>query len=396
MRSLYIDGQAGASGDMLLGALVDLGVDPCDITEALRAVVPSDFKLEVSQVSLCGIAATRVEVVVAEDVKHRHLPQLLGLLAHGQLAPKVRNRVEGVFRRLAEAEAKVHSSTIDKVHFHEVGANDAIIDIVGTIWAVEALGVERIYCAPLVLGSGVGVSAHGPIAYPAPAVVEILKGIPVRNAEGIGETTTPTGAAILAEIAEFTQNAMIRAERIGYGAGYKVFQDRPNLLRATIGEVSSTLEHDSVWLGTSDIDNTRPEVFEWVGEQLRRAGAIDVTMSSVGMKKGRQGTRIEVLCDDPHRADVAHIVLSETGSLGIRWQQVERTKLPRRIESIATPWGSIRVKVASTPNGERAIPEYDDCREAASKHHIPLIEIIDRTTHLYYDQHPESDTKRGH
>ncbi len=387
MKSLYIDGQAGAAGDMILGALIDLGVAPNAITEVLRPIVPSDFKLEVTRVSLSGIAATRLNVVVAEDVKHRHLPQVLSLLAKGNLSTNVRTRVEGVFRRLAEAEAKVHSSTLEKVHFHEVGANDAIIDIVGSIWAMDQLGADRVYCAPLTLGSGVGVSAHGAISYPAPAVVEILKGIPVRHADGLGETTTPTGAAILAEVAVFSTDVSIITERIGYGAGTKAFIDRPNLLRATIGEVSSPLEHDTLWIGTSDIDNTRPEVFEWVDQQLRRAGAIDVTTSNIGMKKGRQGTRIEVLCDDPHRGAMAETILAETGSLGVRWHSVQRRKLARRVESVETPWGPIRVKIASVPSGERAIPEYDDCRDAASKHRVPLIEVIDQTTRLYYDQH---------
>jgi uncharacterized protein (TIGR00299 family) protein len=388
MKSLYIDGQAGAAGDMILGALIDLGVDPGAIAEVLRPIVPSAFKLEVTRVSICGIAATRLNVVVEEDVNHRHLPQVLTLLAKGNLPTSVRARVEGVFRRLAEAEAKVHSSTIEKVHFHEVGANDAIIDIAGSIWAMDQLGVERVYCAPLTLGSGVGVSAHGAISYPAPAVVEILKGIPVHNADGLGETTTPTGAAILAEVATFSANVSIVAERIGYGAGAKSFPDRPNLLRATIGEVSAELEHDTLWIGASDIDNTRPEIFEWVDQQLRRAGAIDVTTTAIGMKKGRQGTRIEVLCDDTYREAMAETILTETGSLGIRWHSVHRRKLARRVASIETPWGPIRVKVASLPSGERAIPEYDDCRDAASKHRVPLIEVIDRTTRLYYDQHP--------
>ena len=388
MKSLYIDGRAGAAGDMILGAMIDLGVDPNAIKEVLRPIVPSDFELEVTRVSPNGIAATRLDVKVAEDVKYRHLAQVLALLEKGTLSSIVKKRVEGVFRRLAEAEAKVHSSTIEKVHFHEVGANDAIIDVVGSIWAIKYLGIERVYCAPLVLGSGVGKSAHGAITYPAPAVLEILKGIPVHVVDSLGETTTPTGAAILAEVAEFSSEIHIAAERIGYGAGTKTFPDRPNLLRATIGEVNSTFDHDALWLGTTDIDNTRPEVFEWVDDRLRRVGAVDVVMLGVVMKKSRLGTRIEVLCDAAHRRAIAEAILTETGSLGVRWQEIQRTKLPRRIETVETPWGPIRVKVASAPSGDRAIPEYDDCRAAASKHQVPLIEIIDRAARLYYDQHP--------
>jgi uncharacterized protein (TIGR00299 family) protein len=388
MKYLYIDGQSGASGDMILGALIDLGVDPDAIRAALTPIVPSEFELEVTRVSPNGIAATRLCVKVAEDVKHRHLPQVLALLEKGDLSSIVRKRVEGVFHRLAKAEARVHASTIEEVHFHEVGANDAIIDVVGSVWAMDQLGIGRVYCAPLVLGSGVGESAHGKICYPAPAVVEILKGAPVRMVDGLGETTTPTGAAILSEVADFSSEVVITPDRIGYGAGCRTFPDRPNLIRATIGEVNSTFDHDTLWLGTSDIDNTRPEVFEWLDEQLRRAGAIDVVMLDIAMKKGRHGIRVEFLCDPAHSQAIAETLLTETGSLGVRWQTTQRTKLQRRIETVDTPWGPIRVKVATAPAGDRAIPEYDDCRNAASKHHVPLIEVIDRTTRLYYDQHP--------
>ncbi len=395
MRALFIDGQAGAAGDMILGALIDLGVDPQLIKAVLRPIVPSDFDLKTERVSPNGIAATRLIVKVAEDIRQRHLSQVLELLNKGDLSARVRERATGVFHRLAAAEAKVHSSTVEKVHFHEVGANDAVIDIVGSVWALENLGIERVICAPLALGSGVGKSAHGAIHYPAPAVLEILRGLPVRHVVDLGETTTPTGAAILAEVGEFATDVAFTSERIGYGAGARTLPDRPNLLRATLGEVEQQFETETLWLGTSDIDNTRPEVFDWVEEKLRGAGAIDVFTLDVAMKKSRHGTRLEVLCDAANRNALAGIILNETASLGVRWHEVTRTKLDRRIESVETPWGSIRVKVATTGAGERVVPEYDDCRAAASKHHVPLIEVIDRAAQLYYDEHAGNDTKRG-
>lgn len=395
MKSLYIDGQAGAAGDMILGALIDLGVDPKAIEAALLPIIPCAFGLQASRTSVNGIAATRVTVTVQEEVKHRHLPQILRLVENGELTPTVRARVESVFRRLAQAEAKIHSSTLESVHFHEVGANDAIVDVVGSIWAMERLGIEKVFSAPLVLGSGVGESAHGAIHYPAPAVLEILNGVPVHVVDGLGETTTPTGAAILADCAEFTATLAIIPERIGYGAGTRTFSDRPNVLRATLGRMISSFEHDTLWQATSDIDNTRPEVFDWVCEKLREAGAVDVVTVDVGMKKGRRGTRIEVLCGAAERTRIAEIILNETGSIGVRWHQVERDKLPRRIETIETPWGPIRIKVATAPSGERAIPEYDDCLAIASKHQIPLHEVIDRATHLYYDGCAGRHTRRG-
>lgn len=383
MKTLFFDGESGASGDMILGALCHLGLDPEALAAALRPVAPAPFTLRVEKTAVCGIAATRVCVEVGEEKRHRHLAEIESCLERGDLSPLVRERASRVFRRLAEAEARIHSSTIDRVHFHEVGATDAIVDIVGTVLGLEMLGIGNVYSAPLVLGSGTGVSAHGNIFYPAPAVLEILRGIPVRYVAGIGETTTPTGAAILAEVAEFTEELPIVPETIGYGTGTTEFSDRPNLLRATLGHVPDSHEHDALWLGTSDIDNTRPEVFDWVIERLHAAGAVDVTLSDIGMKKGRRGVRVEFLCDSNRREPLAAIVLNETGSLGVRWQHVARTKLPRRIESIGTPWGLMRVKVAQTARGERGIPEYDDCRRAAEASGVPLLEIIEQVGRLF-------------
>lgn len=385
MKALYIDGEAGAAGDMLLGAMIDLGVDTAQLTEILKPLIPSDFSLHVESVSLYGIAAKRLKVQVVEQPGHRHLKQVLSILDRGDLAPNVRKRAGAVFRRLAEAEARIHSSTLEKVHFHEVGADDAIIDIVGVIWSLDALGVDSVYCAPLTLGSGVGRSAHGPIHYPAPAVLQILDGCPTRRVDGLGETTTPTGAAILAEVAEFTTELVISSEAVGYGAGTRNFPDRPNLLRATLGRLQQDWETDQLWVATSDIDNTRPEVFEWVEHRLRDAGAVDVLTTDIGMKKSRRGTRLEVLCISSDRSAIAEIILTETASLGVRWHSVLRTKLPRTIETVETEWGPIRVKVARTAYGPRAVPEYDDCRAAAVASGVPLLQIIETAQRIYVE-----------
>jgi len=383
MKALYFDGEAGAAGDMILGALIHLGVDPSFLGSALTPITPVPFSLRSERVSVSGIAATRAVVEVAEEKKYRHLSEIEDCLERGDLPALVRERARRIFHRLADAEARIHNSTREKVHFHEVGATDAIVDIVGTVYGLELLGAEQVCAAPLVLGSGVGVSAHGSIIYPAPAVLEILRGIPVRYESGLGETATPTGAAILAEIAEFVDDLSFTPEAIGYGAGTRQFADRPNLIRATLGQVHEAFEHDSLWLATSDIDNTRPEVFAWVAELLYQSGAVDVTLTDVSMKKGRRGTRVEFLCDQTQRNALAEIVLTETGSLGVRWQRVSRTKLPRRIDTFDTPWGPIRVKVAITPRGERGIPEYEDCRSAAKTSGVPLMQIFDTVSRLF-------------
>ena len=383
MKSLYIDGQAGAAGDMLLGALIDLGVDPNRIIGTLRPIVSDHFDIHVETVSRCGINARRVHVEVSGNTEHRHLSQVVAGLDKGSLSANVRQRAENVYRRLAEAEAHVHNSTPENVHFHEVGADDAVIDIVGVLCGIEWLGVNSVYCEPLVLGSGVGRSAHGPIHYPAPATLQLLKDKPTRMVSGLGETTTPTGAAILAEIAEFTDSVLIVPERIGYGAGTRELPDRPNLLRATLGAVPAWTQSDTLWLCASDIDNTRPEVFEWVEQKMRDAGAVDVTLVDVGMKKGRHGVRVEALCDSSTRAAITDILLSETGTLGVRWHSVVRSKLPRTVETVGTPWGPIRVKVAHTTLGPRGIPEYDDCRLAAAASGVPLIAIMEEVSRRF-------------
>lgn len=394
MRTLYFDGQAGVAGDMILGALIDLGVDANALTAALRPITPVAFTIHTERVSLCGLGATRVRVDVGEEKSHRHLAEIEGLLECGTLSAPVRERARQIYRRLADAEAHIHSSTREKVHFHEVGAIDAIVDIVGSVWGLEQLGVEKLFCAPPVLGSGVGRSAHGPIIYPAPAALEILRGCPVRFEADLGETTTPTGAAILAEMAEFVDDMTITPEKVGYGAGHKTFDDRPNLLRATLGSVAVTFDTDHIWLGTSDIDNTRPEVFDWLAERLRDAGAIDVMLTAVGMKKGRQGTRVEILAPTDKCQMMTEIVLRETGSLGVRWNPVERMKLPRRVETVASPWGDVRVKVATLPDGERGIPEYDDCSRVAGQHNVPLQTVIETVTRLFAEL-SESRTKQS-
>ena len=383
MRILYFDGESGVAGDMILGALIHLGLDPVELTEAMRPIAPAEFSIHVDSVSVYGIAAKRMTVTVGDEPKHRRLAQIEALLDKGKLSSAVRLRISRVIRRLAEAEARIHDSTPEKIHLHEVGMTDAIVDIAGSVWGMERLGVDAVLSAPLVLGSGHGHSAHGPIIYPAPAVLEILRGLPVRVETGLGETTTPTGAAILAEIAEFTDDVSMRCEAVGYGAGHREFADRPNLLRATLGTDAGLYDSDRVWLAASDIDNTRPEVFDWLADRLREAGAIDVTFTDVAMKKGRRGTRVETLCPANKRGAIADTILTETGSLGVRWIQVSRTKLRRRTETVSTEWGPIRIKVALTPRGERGIPEYDDCHRAAKEHGVPLQTVIDTAAQLF-------------
>lgn len=380
---------------MILGALIGLGLDHERLSRVLLPVAGAEFTLGVEQVSIHGVAANRVTVEVASEPHHRTLNDVEALLDRGALSSAVLGRVKAVFRRLADAEARIHRSTPERVHFHEVGATDAIIDIVGACWGFEQLRIEAILCAPLVLGSGLGRSAHGPIIYPAPAVLEILRGRPVRFEQGLGETTTPTGAAILAEVAQFVDDAMLTPEAVGYGAGHREIDDRPNLLRVTLGVAPEVYDTDRLWLAASDVDNTRPEVFDWLADRLRSVGAIDVMFSGVSMKKGRRGIRVEALCTSECRARVAELILAETGSLGVRWHPVTRTKLPRRTEMIDTPWGPIAIKIASAPTGERGIPEYEDCRRAAEISGEPLIAIIDAVTALYVQRRRQGDSLLG-
>ncbi|TMB05815.1 MAG: LarC family nickel insertion protein [Deltaproteobacteria bacterium] len=360
MRIAFLDAFSGISGDMTVGALLHLGLPLDRLREAVETLGLRDVEVGAEQVSRSGIAATKFHVRVrgrhpdAAGHTHAHRPyaDIRALLGASMLPGHVKETALAIFRRLAEAEGRVHGIEPDAVEFHEVGALDAIVDVVGAALGFAHLGVDEVYAGSLPLGRGRVETAHGPLPVPAPAVVELLCGRPVRVEDGAAELVTPTGAAIVAALAERESAPEMRIDAVGYGAGNRVLPDRPNLLRILLGE---------------------PHVPEHVLERLLAAGARDAFLVPVVMKKSRPGTMLRVLAAPPDRDRLAAIVFAETSTIGLRYTTWSRIVLPREERSVDTPYGPVRVKVAHAPDGTvNVAPEIDDCRRLALERGVAL------------------------
>ena len=377
-RRAYIDCFAGASGDMFLGALVDAGVPFETLESELSKLGMSDYTLSHSTTTKHGITATKVDVLAQEGHVHRHLSDIVDILNASSLDQDVKNRALAVFTRLAEAEANVHGTTIEKVHFHEVGAVDAIVDIVGTVIGIKHLGIGHIDCSALSVGTGSTKGAHGAMPIPVPAVVAMCADVPLRRTVIPKELLTPTGAALLTTFADsFGEPTTFTGDTVGYGAGTRDLDEIPNLLRIEIGDDTSLAgtETDEVVVLETNIDDMNPEWFGYVGDRLWEAGAKDVYVAPVQMKKGRPGSLLTVLCDASNTDAIKRILLGETTTLGVRQTTMTRTILPRRHATVSTDYGDIRVKIADLDGRTRVTPEYDDCARLASQHSIPIREI---------------------
>ncbi|MDH4100750.1 MAG: nickel pincer cofactor biosynthesis protein LarC, partial [Nitrospirota bacterium] len=309
---------------------------------------------------------------------HRHLSDISAIIGASTLPDSVKSRSIAAFTRLAEAEAAVHGISVDEVHFHEVGAVDAIIDIVGGILGMEMLGVERVYASAVNLGSGTVTCEHGVLPVPAPATVELLKGWPVYSSDIKKELTTPTGALLLTALASASgPMPVMRMAATGYGAGGDM-PGRPNCLRLIVGDTSSTEEQDEVMVLDTDIDDMNPQVYGYLIERLLEAGALDARLTPVYMKKGRPGITVTVLCEPGLQQKLEEIIFAETTTLGVRSWRASRSKLRRESKEVETPWGTVRVKLAFRADGQvTAQPEYDDCRRLAEEHGVPLRRVME-------------------
>ncbi|MEQ8849526.1 nickel pincer cofactor biosynthesis protein LarC [Botrimarina sp.] len=390
MRIAYLDCASGISGDMTLGALVDAGVDLAAIQAGLDSLAWPDntpnCRLTATEVKKKGFRATQVTVEHEPEHAHRHLHHIQAMIDGGSLTPRARELATAIFRRIAEAEAKVHGSTLEKVHFHEVGAIDSIADIVGAAIGWDLLGVDAVYASPVPTGSGFVQIAHGRCAIPAPATAELLAGVPLAefppDKPVVGELTTPTGAAIVKELARgFGPLPAMTIERIGYGAGQKDF-DHPNLLRLVLGEkADASLGQPSdapttIVLLETNLDDTPGEAIGDCVGRLRTAGALDASLTPLQMKKDRPGVLLSVQASPADADALAAIVFRHTTALGLRRQTVQRIVLPRRRVTIDTPWGEAAGTVATLPDGgERFTPEYDDCKAVADAAGVPLTEV---------------------
>jgi hypothetical protein len=380
MRIGYFDCFSGASGDMILGALVDAGLEIGALQAAVSGLGVSGIHLSAERVTRGAFSGTRVQVRTDErGHPQRHLPDVEAILDRADIPGPVRADAKRIFRRLAEAEAKAHGVTPDRIHFHEVGALDAMADVVGAAWGIRHLGLERIYLSPINLGGGVIQAAHGKMPVPAPGTAALLEGVPAYGSEIAAELTTPTGAAILTTLATgYGPMPAMTIRRVAYGAGGRDLQEQPNLLRLMIGEVPEHLERDQVSVLEATIDDMNPQFFEPLMDRLFEAGALDVFLSPVGMKKSRPGTTLTVLTD-PSTADrCAALILTHSTTLGVRAHTATRWKLPRDIITVSTPHGSVRVKRAWS--GDRITtlaPEYEDCRRLAQAAGVPIQMIYD-------------------
>ncbi len=378
MKTAYLDCIFGVSGDMILGALVSCGVPLKVLVEELKKLNINGFELREKKVFHGSIAATHIDVVTKIQNNQRHLSHIKKMIESSELSERVKDKAIRIFTKLAEAEAKVHDTTPEKIHFHEVGALDAIVDVVGACFGFEYLGVNTIVSTPLHLGTGMVKCAHGLMPVPVPAVVELSRNVPVVRTTLQGEITTPTGAAIVTTLASsFGYLDNFTTEVTGYGAGTKVKKEIPNVLRITVGNTSQRFDEDQSMLIETNIDDMNPEIFGYISDSLFEEGAKDVFMTPIIMKKGRPGTMLSVLTDEIYMNKIIEVLFSETTTIGIRFTRVMRKKLQREEKIVNTEYGEIRVKVAYINGNIRIAPEFDDCSRIAKEKGIPLQKVYD-------------------
>jgi len=377
MRTLYFDCFAGASGDMILGALVAAGADARALQAQLALLDVAGFELSFETVDRSGISATHALVRTADEKQHRHLSAILKIIANSRLGETVKARASRIFERLGEAEARVHNVPVEKIHFHEVGALDAIVDVVGACIGFELLGVERFVSSPLHVGSGTVEMAHGRFPVPPPAVVELLRDVPVYATDIKGELVTPTGAAIISTVcAEFGALPAMRVAATGYGAGTRQYKDFPNVLRVMIGETVDGAEAASerLFMIETNLDDASPQIVGYAMERAFALGALDCFLVPVQMKKNRPGVLISILCRAAEREALTKLLFEETTTLGVRSYEVERRALAREFVGVETEFGKINVKVGRRGDGSvsNVAPEFEDCRAAAVSAGVPL------------------------
>src|SRR5579859_1601757 len=393
MKLAYFDCFSGISGDMTLGALLDAGCAVEHLRYELSGLQVPGWELAVEKVWKNGMAATYVRVKTEDQAKHRSLSAILEILEKSQLAARVRQRAAAIFRRLGEAEASVHDVPLEKIHFHEVGAVDAIVDIVGACIGFEALGIEKFACSALNVGGGTAKMAHGVLPVPAPATAKLLQGKPTYSNGVQKELVTPTGAAIVATLCEaFGPQPAMSVNAIGYGAGTADLEGQPNVVRIMVGEevaAGSGFEKDAqgkpaatgfdeeIAVIEANLDDMNPQIYGYFLEKALAAGALDVYTTPVQMKKNRPGVLLTVLCKPGDTQGLMALVFEETTTFGARTYRAQRRVLPREWVNVATQFGDVRVKV-SRVNGSvlHAAPEFEDCKRVADEKNVPLQRVM--------------------
>lgn len=379
MKLAYGELIGGVSGDMFVAALLDLGLPLGKLKSELKKIPTLKFDIKARKKNVHSIRATQFHVICPSHDAPRSWKQIRELIERSKLAAEVKDTGLKVFTKLADAEAKIHGVAVDKVHFHEVGATDSIVDIMAAAIGIRDLGIDALQFSRIPLGHGVTRSLHGPLPVPGPATLELLKGLPIIGVDVEGETVTPTGAAIIRTLGEsFGDQPSMTIEKIGYGTGQKEFSNQPNLFRLIVGASSMRLKHEEMLVMETNIDDMNPQYFDHVMERLFAAGARDVFLAPVQMKKNRPATLLTVICDPARREQLATIILQETTSIGVRYYSVSRLILKRESKKITTRFGAVKVKIVEQPDGtKRAAPEYDDLKRIAAATNIPLKIIHD-------------------
>ena len=383
MRIAYFDCFSGISGDMILGAFLDLGLDLDTLSGHLAKMKLGDYKLAVSREKRGAISGTRLNIQVEEGKQpHRSMAQIREMIGESRLPGKVKQTSLAMLERLAEVEGNLHQQSPEDVHFHEIGAIDSIVDMVGACIGLHLLDIEKVVASPLPLGRGFVQCQHGKLPLPAPATLALLKDTPVYDSGQQREMVTPTGAAILTTIcSNYGGFPEMSIARVGYGVGLHPEDHPPNLLRIVLGQAPSEVAKEKLLMVETSIDDMNPEFYGHLMEQLLNAGGLDVNILPAQMKKNRPGQLLRVLIPEGLRESVLQILFSETTTLGIRIHEVERYSLARHTIRVQTPFGNILVKVASSPVGEPTLtPEYDSCRKAALKHKIPLKQVYEEAS----------------
>ncbi|NTW16843.1 MAG: nickel pincer cofactor biosynthesis protein LarC [Syntrophaceae bacterium] len=379
-RIAYFDCFSGVSGDMILGALIDAGLDLHQLNEELKKLKMGGYTLNAKKTTRQRISGTRFSVDADDDHVERHLKDIEKILDHSDLSDDIKDRSKAIFRELADVEAKIHNCSPGEIHFHEIGAMDSIIDTVGSLLGLKLLGIEAVYASRIPVGAGFVECDHGTLPLPAPAALELLKGIPIVASSMEKEIVTPTGIAILKNVAKsFGVMPEMKVGCIGYGAGSREMKI-PNLLRVWIGdsEENQEYEEDEVILIETNIDDMNPEFFGYTSEKLLERGALDVFMTPIFMKKNRPGTLLSVLISPDTLDEMLSIIFAETTSLGTRIHRLDRKKLPREILTVDTTFGCVRVKVSRVGQEIKNIsPEYEDCKEIAATQGIPLRKVYE-------------------
>ncbi len=380
MKICYFDAYSGIAGDMTVGALIDAGAPEAEIVRGLESL-NTDAKFRVEKTRRRGIAGTKFHVDPPQNVsKHRHLQDILEIIEQSPLSIRAKTTAKKIFQALGEAEAAVHGVDLEKVHFHEVGAVDSICDIVGTAVGLDLLDIEEVYCSPINVGGGTVKADHGIMPVPAPATTRLLEGKPIYSRGPQVELTTPTGAAIVAALARrFGPAPAMNVLKSGFGAGDNDFYEQANLLRVILGESSKASEATTVSVLEANIDDATPQVLSYTLDQLMSAGALDASLESIQMKKGRPGSLLRVIAKPEDQERLADVVFAETTTLGLRIYTAERRVLERELVDVETPWGTVRVKI--TPRG--AAPEYEDCRRIAEEKGVPLKDVMAAATVAY-------------